>query len=101
VLDSTPALECLLCQAKYSRVQILAGEYDSETLVCSKCYAIMQKMPHEKSCFGKPSMRFLSGKVQQGYDAAAVECNRICPDRTVCRKIIVWGQQSIISLEEK
>lgn len=82
-------LECLLCENKYSKEDIEKGNFQIATLICSFCYARMQNMPYEKSCFGKPSLIALNGKKYFGYNPKAEECSRLCPDRSVCRRI-VW-----------
>ena len=81
-------LECLLCFERYSVKQILAGEYQLETMICSYCYAKMQQAPYEKSCFGKPSQMINGVKKHLGYNPLAPECRERCPDRNVCRRIM-------------
>lgn len=84
-----PALECLLCEQRFSRQEIERGEYRLETMICSYCYARMQRAPYERCCFGKPTLIQLDGKRLYGYNPKAEECERICPDRVVCRLIVL------------
>ena len=58
-----------------------------ETLVCSYCYAEMQNMPYERSCFGKPITILPDGKKLWGFNPKAWECREICPDSQICASI--------------
>lgn len=59
-----------------------------KTLVCSPCYARLQKLPHEVCCFGKPCVVDDRGKVvKKGFNAKAKECLHLCPDRFICRTL--------------
>lgn len=85
-------LECLICEERYSREDVLAGEYQIETHVCSRCYGRMQRQSYSKSCFGKPTL--VDGNfnvIGRGYSTLATECLSICPDRKICRRIITGG----------
>lgn len=84
-------LECLLCEQKYSREDIKRGMYQISTMICSPCYARMQRMPYERSCFGKGSEMVNGIKVKFGNEPGAKECQSLCPDRFICRKI-VWPE---------
>lgn len=77
-------LECVLCIQRYSLSDVESGRYHLETLVCSPCYASMQAASFSVSCFGKPSE---VGKKEKGYVAEDQECQSLCPDRKVCRKL--------------
>ncbi len=81
-------LECLLCFVRYSFNDVLEGLYQLETMVCSKCYALMQAGPYRISCFGKPTIIFQNGKRLYGYNPKAEECSHLCPDRNICRRIV-------------
>lgn len=83
------SLECLLCFRRYSLEDIKDGLYRIETGVCSFCYAELQKKSHNEACFGKPSVRLPEGKTLLGYNSKAVECNRLCQDRELCRSIVL------------
>jgi hypothetical protein len=92
--SNSKILECLLCLRRYSREDILAGLYRLETLICSPCYAKMQGQAltpacYARSCFGKPSIMIFGGRRLRGYNPAAKECNKLCPDREVCRRVIL------------
>ena len=89
--EASKVLECLLCQQRYSMEDIRNGLYQLETLVCSACYAKMQRQPHHISCFGKPTFILLNGKHLYGYNPKAEECRTKCPDRRVCSRIILGG----------
>ena len=81
-------LECLRCQRRYSRSEIVAGLYRLETMVCSYCYAALQKAPHAVCCFGKPTTILLDGTKLLGYDPACPECRNLCPDSALCALIV-------------
>ena len=83
------ALECRLCQARYSREDVIEGRYQLATYVCSFCYARLQKLPYEQSCFGKPITILPNGKQLLGYDAETTECLTLCPDREICRRVVI------------
>ena len=87
--QDTKALECLLCLRRFSRAEVLRGLYRLETMVCSFCYARMQKAPVSVSCFGKPTTILLNGKRELGYEKEDPECASRCPDRDVCRKVVM------------
>lgn len=88
--STKPLLECLLCERRYSRRDVVEGRYWTETLVCSLCYAKMQSKPHQLCCFGKPTMaNFNSLKPLPGYSPKSRECRQLCPDRNVCAHIIL------------
>ena len=80
-------LECLLCTLRYSDRDVLDGLYWIDTMVCSKCYTRMQRMPYEESCFGKPCVMRDGKVVQYGYNRNAVECDSLCPDRRQCASL--------------
>lgn len=82
------ALECLLCTLRFSIDDILSGAYNIETFICSLCYAEMQQKPHEQNCFGKPTFILTSGKHALGYEPIAKECQDVCPDRMICKRIV-------------
>jgi hypothetical protein len=64
------------------------GLYWIESMVCSHCYARMQRQRYEVSCFGKPTqIDFRTGKKKLGFDPTCEECQRICPDRVPCAKV--------------
>ena len=52
-----------------------SGKLDVRTLVCDDCYRVMVRS--SESCFAKE------------YQATAIECRSLCPDRKVCPK---WGK---------
>ena len=81
-------LECLLCFERYSAEDVARGDYQIETLICSRCYREMQLAPHSKSCFGKPTVIMPDGKKLLGYDVASEDCSSNCPDRSVCCRIV-------------
>jgi hypothetical protein len=84
------AVECSICTRGYGPSDIESGLYFLDAMVCSHCYAAMQRKPPEASCFGKPTqvrpMRIL------GYDPRAEECRALCPDRKACR-LAVMGKR--------
>ena len=83
------SVECLLCARRYSEIDILEGRYWLETMVCSECYADMQKKPHELSCFGKPTwVNYWPHKKLLGWWPESEECSLLCPDRKVCARIM-------------
>ena len=82
------ALECRICLIRHSREDILRGNYQLQTFICSFCYAQMQNRPYEQSCFGKPTLVLLNGKRLLGYDPEAPECQSLCQDRDICRRIV-------------
>ncbi len=86
--DEAPILECLRCLDRYSKADVRSGLYRLETIVCSRCYARMQRAPHRVSCFGKPTMRTPDWKTLLGYNPSAPECRDLCPDRVVCRRVV-------------
>ena len=79
-------LECLICFERYRPGDVSSGLYRIETHVCSRCYAKWQKMPHERSCWGKPDTIDYDGRRLWGFSADAIECSEICPDRVPCKK---------------
>ena len=79
------ALECLRCQRRFTRKEIISGLYRLETMICSFCYVAMQKAPYSISCFGKPTTILLNGTELLGYDPSANECKFLCPDSKVCQ----------------
>ncbi len=81
-------VECTICAKRFSSADIEAGEYCLETMVCYNCYSMMQQLPHSISCFGKPTFITIGGTRRLGYDERSVECQSICPDRTVCARIM-------------
>lgn len=81
------ALECLLCFARYSNEDILNGTYNIETFICSFCYERMQQSPHNISCFGKPTF-IENDKRLYGYQPESKECNQLCPDREICKRVV-------------
>lgn len=81
-------LECVTCSRLFSLEDVLNGLYQLQTLVCSYCYARMQALPYEKSCFGKP-MAVAGGRRLYGYDPDARECREECPDRELCRQVFL------------
>jgi hypothetical protein len=83
------SLECRLCYSRYSLADIMNGTYNLETYICSYCYADMQRKPHPQSCFGKPTFILLDGTRLPGYDPEARDCNRLCPDRELCKRIVL------------
>lgn len=85
--ESSGILECLLCTRRYSKEEILQGRYQPETLICSRCYAKMQKSPHHISCFGKPTVILPSGKHLWGYNPRTATCRTICPDHKICARV--------------
>jgi len=85
--NTKKSLECLLCRRRYSLNDIAKGNYQIETKICSPCYLIMQEAPREKSCFGKPGVLLPDGTKLYGYDPVVKECQELCPDRLVCRKL--------------
>lgn len=89
--SSKPVLGCARCARWYSLDDVRQGNYWLETMVCSYCYAEMQASPYQKSCFGKPMLIWPSGKREYGYNPKAWECSTVCPDREICRKILVGG----------
>lgn len=82
-------LECLICTERFSEEEILSGKYRLETMICSYCYSRLQRKPHHQSCFGKPTTNLPDGKRLLGYNAKALECKELCPDREVCRLVIL------------
>ena len=82
-------LECVRCKERHSALDIAEGRYQLETLTCSRCYKEMQAMPHERSCFGKPTFILISGRRLYGYNPKAEECSSLCKDKKICRKL-VW-----------
>lgn len=88
-------LECLQCKQRYSEQDVAAGAYRLETMVCSYCYAQMQRAPYAVSCFGKPMQVLPSGKREHGWNPGAEECRRLCPDREVCRLVMI-GQRELV-----
>lgn len=85
---SAKLLECATCFERYSREEIETGLYQLKTMVCSKCYARAQKLPHERSCFGKPTVNLPSGKKLLGYNPLTEACSRLCPDREICARVV-------------
>jgi len=83
-------LECLICRLRYSKQEVLAEVYCIETFVCYHCYAHMQSQPHHVSCFGKPTviLKTMGDKKLLGYNPKADVCQRICPDRKLCSKVV-------------
>ena len=82
-------MECLLCERTFNRDEIERGLLDVYTLVCSYCYKALQERPYAASCFGKPTVLLPSGeRTAVGYSLTAPECQRWCPDRFVCRKVV-------------
>jgi len=81
-------IECLLCFERYSAADVLSGLYRMETFVCSRCYARMQALPHDRSCFGKPTFILEGRQKLWGYDREAPECAELCPDRRVCSLLV-------------
>lgn len=84
-------LECILCRKRYSLDDILKGAYRLETMVCSFCYASLQKQPYDISCFGKPTVILPNNQKLLGYSPKAPECQRFCPDRKVCALVMDPG----------
>ena len=83
------SIECIICKKLYSKSDILKGQYQIETLICSYCYAKMQRAPSSQSCFGKPTVMFPDGNRQYRYNINAKACREHCPDRSVCRRIVL------------
>ena len=85
-------VQCVLCEREFTPEQIQEGLLDLGTMVCGYCYLAMQKKSYAASCFGKPTVyRMIGGKpefIYVGYHPQAVECQRWCPDRKVCRKVV-------------
>ena len=70
--------------------ELESGQYNVLTLVCGSCYVRMQKAPYHVSCFGKPTIVDQEGKLLfRGYSAKAEECQRWCPDRALCREVVL------------
>ena len=85
-------LECLYCTLRYTEERILAGAYQTDTMICSACYADEQRKPHAESCFGKPTFIIMpGGRKLLGYSSTAFTCTRICPDREICKRIVIPG----------
>ena len=83
-----PVLGCLLCKHRFSRQDIADGLYWPQTYICSSCYARLQQAPLDVSCFGKwTEVDAYTGHQHLGYDAKALECRKVCPDREVCKKV--------------
>ncbi len=86
----TARVECVECKKSFTRTEVLEGLWSPETLVCSYCYARLQKSPHSISCFGKPTQVDRRGKlIGLGYDSKAEECRSLCPDRKICKRIVL------------
>lgn len=97
---SCKALECLLCERRYSRDDVARGLYWIETFTCSACYAVMQAKSRAQCCFGKADVVVpVEGEegtgrvVELGYSPTAPECSQLCPDRKVCSRLF---QASIV-----
>ena len=97
--DPAKVLECLLCKERYSQEDIKQGLYQISTFICSTCYRRRQRMPYEKSCFGKPSIIFNGKYIHYGYSEEQPECKSLCPDRIVCRRIAQG--QLIVEVDEQ
>lgn len=80
-------LECLLCRRGVTSEEVRLGLFQLSSNVCNQCYRKMQDSPYEKSCFGKVTI--VHPKRQLGYNPNAIECKELCPDRVVCRKVIM------------
>lgn len=76
-------LPCSRCGQEYIDEDIYAGLYWLETLTCMECYARLQQLPTDISCFGKPTITG-AGKRRLAYDPEAPECREVCPDRNIC-----------------
>lgn len=70
-------LECLLCKKSFSIQSARDGEY-FETGICRECYEEKEKDP--TVCFGKTG--------EAGYSEEAIECQKFCVDRRVCKEFI-------------
>lgn len=78
-----PLLECQLCARRYDVAAVSRREYFAETLICRQCYGAMQRQNTAVSCFGKRDK-----KGSWGYDKHAIECQSLCPDRSVCAAVV-------------
>ena len=86
VKSGHPVLECSACGRELSVKAAEDGMYDLSAMVCGYCYAAWQNMPYEVSCFGKPTMMQKPKKL--GFDPEAEECQRHCPDRIACARVL-------------
>lgn len=84
--------ECVLCRTRFNEEDVRELEYFPSTQVCAKCYERGQQADYTVWCFGKPNVRALSGHIlDYGYDADARACREECPDRKLCRLVVLSG----------
>lgn len=86
-------LDCLKCDEKFSRNDVRLGRYRPRTMICSHCYAKMQKAPYSVSCFGKPTTVYEDHQYVLGFHEDAKECKR-CLDRAECRSIVIGHDET-------
>lgn len=93
-----PQVECLLCYTKFGLSALESGLYQITTMICSNCYKRMQEQPVEQSCFGKPTIVDQKGKLlQRAYHPDAVECQKYCPDKNICKTVLLGEQDESTS----
>ena len=77
------SLKCRLCSDGYSLIDAEDGYFFVSTKICLACY---QKGLESKSwCFAKPTVWRDSAVILYGFNPAAQECAKNCPDRHICR----------------
>lgn len=67
--------KCQLCPLIYSVKDVEAGKFFPSTGICRRCYKKMQRS--SVTCFGKQ------------YTQEAQECRHECPDREICRVMVL------------
>lgn len=75
-VEGKKLLWCLICDEKFSLLDIEKGTYLSVTDICKECYKKMWKS--EQTCFGKVSK----------YDRERQECRYFCPDKHICVQFV-------------
>lgn len=66
-------LECLICQQRFSVVDVKNNLFFASTMICSSCYnSGVESRGQNDWCFG-------------GYDQSYRECRVDCPDKRICR----------------
>jgi len=68
--------QCTECEERFTEENIKELKFFPSTMICSKCYHEAEK--DKTVCFSKV----------EEYNKRSIVCNKICPDRRICRLYI-------------